>query len=230
MTPQLALDLPAREDFSAETLIAGPSNANALAALDNWQAWPRRALALTGPAGSGKSHMAAVWAQRTGAVILPGRDLGGALAGLASGTALVVEDVDRGVDEDALFHALNRAAEGTLSGLLLTARKRPALWPAALADLVSRLRALPHAELAEADDDLLTRLMEKQLQDRGAPIRPGVIGYLLPRMERSVQAVRALVDALDKTALARRTPITRAVAREVLETWNDGDAEEGETP
>lgn len=226
MTPQLALNWPAREDFSAGSLIPGPSNAEARAALERWSDWPRNVMALTGPEGAGKSHLGAIWAARCGAAILPASTLKDSLPELETGRALLVEDVDRGVDEDALFHTLNRAAQGDIPALLLTARRPPVLWPATLPDLVSRLRALPHADLHEADDELLTRLIEKQLQDRGAPVRPGVIEYLLPRMERSVAAVRRLVDRMDKLALVKKTPINRAVAREVLETWPDsGEAE-----
>jgi chromosomal replication initiation ATPase DnaA len=226
MTPQLALDLPAREDFSAESLILGPSNTEALAALGRWPDWPRNVMALIGPEGSGKSHLGTVWAGQCEAAIIPAAALADQLAGLEPGRCVLVEDVDRGVDEDALFHALNRAAQGDIPALLLTARKPPVLWSAGLPDLVSRLRALPHADLHEADDELLTRLIEKQLQDRGAPIRAGVIEYLLPRMERSVAAVRRLVEQMDKLALVKKTPITRAIAREVLESWqHSGDAE-----
>ena len=222
MTPQLALNLPAREDFSAESLIRSPSNAEALAALERWADWPRNVMALIGPDGAGKSHLGTVWASGCDAVILPAAGLAEGLKALNDGQALLVEDVDRGVDEDALFHTLNRAAEDDIPGLLLTARRLPVLWGCALPDLVSRLRALPHVDLHEADDELLTRLIEKQLLDRGAPVRPGVIDYLLPRMERSVAAVRRLVDRMDKLALVRKTPINRTVAREVLDTWQDG--------
>jgi len=221
MTPQLALDLPAREDFSASSLILGPSNAEALAALGRWPDWPRNVMALIGPEGAGKSHLATVWALRCDAEIVEAADLAERLADIAPGRRVLVEDIDRALDDDALFHTLNRAAEGDIPALLLTARKPPVLWPAQLPDLVSRLRALPHADLHEADDELLTRLIEKQLQDRGAPIRPGVIDYLLPRMERSATAVRRMVERMDKLALVKKTPITRAIAREVLETWQD---------
>ncbi|MHA6288389.1 P-loop NTPase family protein [Maricaulis sp. CAU 1757] len=228
MTAQLALHWPAREDFSADSLIEGPSNSAALAALSRWQSWPKHVLALTGPEGAGKSHIAAIWARDTAAATLRASTLADRLTSLPQGHCLVVEDVDRGCDDDALFHVLNRAAKGEIPGLLLTARSTPVLWPARLPDLVSRLRALPHTPIAEPDDEVLTQLIEKQLRDRGAPIRPGVIEYLLPRMERSVSAVRVLVDRLDKLALVKKTPITRAVAREVLSEWGEGREAEGD--
>jgi len=225
MTPQMALDLPAREDFSEAAFMLGPSNAAARDVLSRSDDWPRNVMALIGPEGAGKSHLAAIWAMQNQALILPAAALAGQMSTLAADASLVIEDVDRGVDEDALFHLLNRAAEGEIPALLLTARTLPVYWPARLPDLASRLRALVHVDLNEADDALLSRMMEKQLADRGAPVRPGVIDYLLPRMERSVAAVRVLAERMDKLALVKKTPITRAIAREILDSWSEtGDA------
>ncbi|MFT6461141.1 MAG: chromosomal replication initiation ATPase DnaA [Maricaulis maris] len=225
MTPQMALDLPARQDFSAAAFIAGPSNSAARDVLGRPDDWPRNVMALIGPEGAGKSHLAAIWAERQQAMVLPAPMLGDRLASLDPDCAMVIEDVDQGVDDDALFHLFNRAAEGGIPALLLTARTRPAQWTASVPDLVSRLRALVHVDLHEADDELLTRVLEKQLADRRAPVRPGVIDYLLPRMERSVAAVRILAERMDKLALVKKTPITRAIAREILDSWTEtGDA------
>ncbi|WP_291764247.1 MULTISPECIES: AAA family ATPase [Maricaulis] len=225
MTPQMALDLPARQDFSAAAFIAGPSNSAARDVLGRPDDWPRNVMALIGPEGAGKSHLAAIWAERQQAMVLPAPMLGDRLASLDPDCAMVIEDVDQGVDDDALFHLFNRAAEGGIPALLLTARTRPAQWSASVPDLVSRLRALVHVDLHEADDELLTRVLEKQLADRRAPVRPGVIDYLLPRMERSVAAVRILAERMDKLALVKKTPITRAIAREILDSWTEtGDA------
>lgn len=226
MTGQMALNLPVRVDFSADTFVEGRANAEAVAALARWRDWPRAAMALVGPAGAGKSHLAAIWAREVKARCMVAADLEAGLATLPFGHCLLVEDVDRDVPEAALFHAINRAAEGEIPGLLLTGRKPTVLWPADLPDLVSRLRALPYVELHEPDDELLTRVLMKQFQDRGAPLRPGVIDYLLPRMERSVAAARDLVDRMDKLALIRQSAVTRSIARAVLEELaEDGDSE-----
>ncbi|WP_300530095.1 hypothetical protein [Maricaulis sp.] len=228
MTQQLALDLPGRVDFSVDSFIRGDANREAVTALERWRDWPAGAFALVGPPGSGKSHLAAIWAQQSGARMTTLHALESVLDQLEPGAALVVEDADRGGSETALFHAFNRAAEGDLPALLLSARLPPAQWGAELPDLVSRLRALPQVTLHEPDDDLLTQLIQKQLNDRHAPIKPGVIEYLLPRMERSVAAARTLVDLLDKRALVKRTPITRAVAREVLAELNPDAPDPGD--
>lgn len=220
MKEQIALDLPARVDFRASRFIDGAANADARAALLRWRDWPRGVMALVGPEGSGKSHLAAIWATEADAHILSVREFADGMESLPTGCALLVEDIDQNLPEQTLFHAINRAAEQNVSALLLTARKFPVLWQARLPDLVSRLRALPHVELHEPDDQLLTRVLEKLFADRGSPVNSGVIEYLLPRMDRSVAAARRLVELIDKRALVKKTAVTRSVAREVLDMWD----------
>lgn len=226
MTEQMALDLPVEVDFSPESYIASPANQDARAALNRWRDWPDRRMALIGPEGAGKSHLSHIWAWQMDAHVCTGDTLASTLETLPSGVSLVVEALDDTLPEQALFHAINRASEGDISALLLTARTPPTQWTAHLPDLVSRLRATPQVALAEPDDEMLTALMQKHLQDRRAPVKDGVIDYLLPRMERSVSAARAIVERMDKRALVKQTPITRAIARETLENWSQTECED----
>lgn len=220
MSEQLALGLPPRDDFSAARFVNGDANAAGRAALARWRDWPGGALVLAGPPGSGKSHLAAIWREECGARLVAAKSIGDATASLPEGRAILIEDADRGYDEDGLFHLLNRANQGKVAGLLLTARTSPARWPVTLPDLASRLAALPVAELLEPDDDLLRRVLEKLFRDHQSPVAEGMIDYLLPRMERSVDAARRLVAELDQVAMARRTPVNRGVARRVLGEWD----------
>ena len=226
MTEQLALNLPVEVDFSPEAYICSPANQDARSALQRWRDWPNHRMALIGPEGSGKSHLVHIWAKQAKAHICRGDELETRLERLPSGAALVVEGLDGCLPEQALFHAINRASEDDISALLLTGRASPAQWTAHLPDLVSRLRATPLVSLHEPDDDLLSGLMQKHLQDRRAPVKPGVIEYLLPRMNRSVAAARAVVERMDKLALVKQTPITRSIAREVLEAWSQSECED----
>ncbi len=190
-----------RSDF-----VVSPANAEALGAVDAWPAWPGGALCLVGPAGSGKSHLAAIWVARTGAVAWDGRTSQG---------PVLLEDADRRGSEEVLFHLLNRAAEG--HGLLLTARARPAGWPAHLPDLRSRLNALAVAEIEEPDDLVLSGVLARLFAERSITPPEDLIPYLVKRIERSVPQARAVVEQLDEEAAALHRPVTRALAREVLE-------------
>jgi chromosomal replication initiation ATPase DnaA len=214
---QLAFALDHAESFAREDFLSGPSNIAALALIDSWPDWPDRAMALIGPEGSGKSHLASIWAEEAGARsisarLLPQIDLS---AAFATG-ALVVEDLTpNDLDERALFHLLNLAREER-AHLLLTARSAPNGWPVSILDLASRLRALPAVVVAPPDDALLRSLIVKLATDRQIPADEALVNYLVTRIERSFAATRAAVLRLDQEAMRQHRPVTRALAAELF--------------
>lgn len=214
---QLVLALCHAESFAREDFLSGPSNAVALALVDAWPDWSHRTVMLTGPEGSGKSHLAAIWAQAAGARLIAARALEEASvpAALATG-ALVVEDLAAGsFEERALFHLLNLAREQE-AFVMLTARTPPTTL--AIPDLSSRLKALPVAAIAPPDDGLLRALLLKLFSDRQLAVDEALLGYVGTRIERSFAAARALVALLDAEAMRRKRPLTRALASEILRT------------
>ena len=214
---QLALALGHHTSFAREDFLEGPSNAAPLALIERWPDWPDRLLVLAGPEGSGKSHLAAIWAAAAGARFVAARALGEAnLPAALSTGALVIEDVaGEAVDERALFHLINLAREEG-AFVLLTALTPPAGWTLRLADLASRLRALPVLALGPPDDALLRALLVKLFADRQLKVDESLMAYLMIRIERSFAAARAFVERLDREALRRRRPVTRALAAEML--------------
>ncbi len=216
LTLELALPPPtyAREDF----VVAG-GNREALAWIDRWPDWPAPALALSGPTGCGKTHLARIWAARAGAVVIDGADLEGKsvadLSDMAAATpAIVLEDADR-APERALFHLYNLLRE--CGGyLLLTSVLPPARWSIALPDLASRLRAAPAVVVAPPDDELLGSIILKQLGDRQLHAGAGVVQYLVSHMERSAEAAQRVVAALDRRGLVEQREIDRRLAADVL--------------
>jgi chromosomal replication initiation ATPase DnaA len=212
MARQLRLRLGRPASHSRESFVAGPSNAQATAALDAWPRWPGGCLALVGPEGVGKTHLARAWAQAAGARIL---DHGEADPAAAAGTPVLLEDVDRGVSEEALFHLITLAPRPG-GGLLLTARTPPTLWPAALPDLRSRLNALYVAEIEEPDDEVLSGVLQRFFQARNIRPAPDLYPYLLRRMERSAVSARTIVEQLDE-APDELKPVSRVLARQLLE-------------
>ena len=215
---QLVLALDHATSFAREDFLAGPSNAAALALIERWPDWPDRVMALVGPEGSGKTHLASIWAEASGARVLTAKLLGDAdlPAALATG-ALVLEDLEpEGLDERALFHLLNLAREEG-AYLLITARAAPAGFPVGIRDLASRLRAVPAVTLAAPDDALLRALIVKLAADRQLAVDEALVNYLANRIERSFAAARAAVALLDEEALRRRRPVTRALAAELFQ-------------
>lgn len=213
MSRQLRLRLGRALRTGRSDFVVSPANAQALRAVDAWPAWPGGALCLVGPPGSGKSHLAAIWRERTGAA---------AWSGEAPQGPVLLEDADLEAgrpSDELLFHLLNRAAEG--DGVLLTARTRPAGWPTELPDLRSRLNALAVAEIEEPDDAVLAGVLLRLFAERSITPPEDLIPYLVRRIERSVPQARLLVERLDDEASALHRPVSRALAREVLEGTHD---------
>jgi len=214
---QLALALPHAESLARDNFLEGPANAAGIALVDAWPEWPSPIMLVVGPEGSGKSHLAAIWAEQAGARsttahLLTAANVPGALA---TG-ALVVDDLrERQFDERALFHLLNLAREDG-AYVLITARTLPSAFEVELRDLRSRLRALPVVTLGEPDDDLFRALIVKYCADRQMAVDETVVGYLASRIERSYAAVRHAVALLDTEALRQGRPVTRALAAELL--------------
>jgi chromosomal replication initiation ATPase DnaA len=211
VTRQLAFDLPGQEALTRADFFVSPSNALALQTVETWQDWPGGKLLLVGPAGSGKTHLAHVWAALSGAPILPAETLAKTDLAPLAGRAVVVENADRiGPAEAQLFHLHNLVTTG--GALLLTARTPPRDWGLKLADLTSRMQATPIAPLNAPDDALLAAVLVKLFADRQVTVPANLIPYLISRMPRSISAARRLVAGLDAHALATARPITRALA------------------
>lgn len=213
MAQQLRLTLRRALGFRAEDFVAGPSNEQARATLAAWPRWHGGALTLFGPEGVGKSHLAQLWAQKVGAATL---DRGDPDLNLAAKGPVLVEDVDRGISGEALFHLINLAGrEG--GGLLLTARTPPVAWPAELPDLRSRLNAMLTAQIEPPDDLVLQAVLKRLFEERSIRPTKDVYPYLLRRMERSVPQARDIVQRLDEAADETGRPISRALSRQILE-------------
>jgi chromosomal replication initiation ATPase DnaA len=214
---QLAFALPHTESLSRDDFLEGPGNAAAVDLIDRWPDWPGRVVMLVGDSGSGKSHLASIWAANAGARSTTARSLtADAVPGALATGALVIEDLAPSeIDERALFHLLNLARQEE-ADVLMTARTQPAGWSLQLPDLQSRLRAVPIVALAPPDDGLLRALIVKLCMDRQLSVDEALVSYVASRIERSFAAARAAVELLDAEALRLRRPVTRALAAELF--------------
>ncbi len=225
--PQLTLPLASSPGYERENFFVSQSNEIAYGMVELWPRWPDPVLLLTGPPGAGKSHLGAIWASIAGAGILPALSLAAAdIDTLAASGPLLIEDADAiGEAEAELFHLINLMRERG-KALVLTAKTHPDAWGLRTADLLSRLRRAPAAALAPPDDALMRAVLVKLLVERQLTAGTGLISYVLIRLERSLDAARSFVDALDREALARQSRITKAIARDVLNAMR-GEGENG---
>lgn len=218
---QLPLDLGHGTGYSRDDLVVSAANEQAVALVDRWPDWPSPVVILAGPTGSGKTHLASIWRERSHAAELDGRSLSGDVSGLGDRPVLI-DDIDAApFSEQALFHLIN-AVRAAGSHLLLTARRFPLAWVVRLPDLSSRLKAAAMVEIYEPDDLLLDGVITKLFADRQVEVEPHVVQYLARRIERSLATAIRVVDRLDRMALVQKTRITRALAAEAVSAMDEG--------
>jgi chromosomal replication initiation ATPase DnaA len=211
---QLTLPLGYESKFARVDLIETVSNRDALSLIDAWPNWSATVAAIIGPASSGKTHMATVWAGRAGAVFLDASHI----EAMPQETRFaVIDDIDRAatLDQTGLFHLIN-AVKLAGGNVLITSSKPLAALDITLPDLASRLAAATRAEIAMPDDDLLRALIAKGFADRQLLVEPDVAAFLAPRIERSAKAAQDIVARLDQGALAKGARISRQFAASVL--------------
>ena len=217
---QLVLDWHWAHAPSRDEVIEAPGLVPALALVDAWPRWPGPAAVLAGPAGSGKTHLARLWAARAEALPLAPERLDGLDPAILGERCVLIEDASavalgRRAVAVGLFHLLNHA-RGMGSSVMLTARSSPASWPLPFADLASRLRAAQHVSLPAPDEGLMRAVMAKLMSDRQMPPDAAVIDAAIPRLDRSLAAVRDLVRRLDRRALAERRAPSRRMVLDLL--------------
>lgn len=220
---QLTFDLGHRSALGRDDFLIADNNRDAVSWIDLWPEWPAPALILYGPAACGKTHLAAVWSDRTKAVSIPPQSLSTENADIlfAKGEHFLIDPVDTWIGDRAaettLFHLYNLAKENKRT-ILMTMRNPPVRLSFAIPDLASRLRAAPGIAIHAPDEMLLGAVLVKMFADRQIQITEDVLNYILPRMERSFAAARDLVGKADQLALAEKRPVSVPVIRHVLMT------------
>jgi chromosomal replication initiation ATPase DnaA len=222
---QLPLDLGHSPGFSRDDLVVSDANRQAVALIDRWPRWETSVMVLAGPPGSGKSHLAAIWAERAGAASIGADGIEAWLQATELSQPVLIDDADaKDLDEPGLFHLIN-AVRAAGTHLLLTARRFPSAWGVGLPDLASRLNAAATVEILEPDDLLLAGVITKLFADRQIEVEPHVVQFLVRRIERSLSTAISVVERLDRTALEEQTRITRALAAETINAMDEGQAE-----
>ena len=214
MTEQLALDFPTRQAYGRSNFWVAPCNQEAIAWIDKYPDWPTHALVIYGEAGSGKTHLSAIFSDER----IEAKDLTEDF--IPKTQKVVVENLEGLKNEKALFHLFNRINEMN-GGLLMTARKIPIFL---LPDLQSRIGMTPKAEIKMPDDDTIMSICAKMFSDKQAIVEPAVLMYIVTRVPRSFDAVRKVVNTVDELSLAQGRRITIYLVKDAIEklTQNGG--------
>ena len=168
--------------------------------IESWPDWPGRAVVLVGPEGSGKSHLAAIWAAEAARASSPRARSARPTCRPRSRPARSWSRTSRpgAFDERALFHLhQSRARGGGLPPAHGAHARRPA-GRSASAISARGSRRCRWSTLAPPDDALLRAVLVKLFADRQLDVDESLIGYVATRIERSFAAARAAVARLDQ--------------------------------
>ena len=217
---QMPLDIRFPKLHGRNDFIIGSCNRLAAAWINRWPNWPNpsHCLNLVGPAGAGKSHLAAIWQNMCGAHLCDHPTELDFVMADSNVRFVVLDKIDGAIDwpEETLFHLFNRCVIES-GGLLMLSEQPVAQMHWDLADLRSRMRGVGMASIDLPDDALIYELLEKSFFDRQLLAPPAMLRYLVSRMERTFDAVQTIVTALDRRSIADKKPLSIHMARLVLQ-------------
>ncbi|MFN3225296.1 MAG: HdaA/DnaA family protein [Hyphomicrobiales bacterium] len=218
---QLVLDIVPPPSFAAEDFVAGAANEKARDLIDTL-AWPTPVGVLTGQAGSGKTHLAHVFALKFAD---PRWFDGAPPRGLTAESAVLIDGLGSWAsqpigewNEDVLFHTME-AARAAQVPVLITSQEAPEQLGLKRPDTLSRLRSGIRAAISPPDDALFQAIAIKLFTDRQLMVDPAIADYLLQRMERSYANLSKLIALIDERSLAAERSITKPLAGEVLAAY-----------
>lgn len=223
---QLLLDLSYKPDYSSANFMKSSCNWEALEWIDRWPNWPMKMIAIYGEPSCGKTHLAHIWQEKSGASYL---NFAEALRlspekVVKANQAIILDNADlypptntqsQKNQEEWLFHFYNLIKENH-SDLLICSRQAPNHWVVTLPDLRSRLSTILSVAVNPPDEDALRAVLVKQCAEKGMTLSPEVAEYILRRVERSFESIRNLVTILDQKTLTLHRSLTLGLVRNVL--------------
>jgi chromosomal replication initiation ATPase DnaA len=218
---QIPFDLGHRTAMGRDDFLIAPNNQDAVAWIDLWPDWPAPVLILYGPVASGKSHLSAVWGEKSNAACIHPGTLNDESIRHIAGAArhVILEDADKLIGniegEKGLFHLYNLFKEEKRS-ILMTLMEPPVRRSFAVPDLASRLRAAPAVAIREADDILLGAILVKLFNDRQLRVGQDVVNYIVSHMERSFEEARRIVEAADAKAMIEKRAVSIPLLKDIM--------------
>ncbi len=210
MSRQKLLPLSFKPEYAEEDFCISGCNMEAFRIINRWPEWPSHSIIIYGPKGSGKTHLAKIWQQKTKALPVKGMNIFS-----SPSRCFIAENIENSYDEVALFHIYNATCENN-GFLLMTSNIHPANLKIKTPDLRSRLNATNAIHLGSPDKHLLESVFVKLMSDRQISIKPNIVDFIISQMEPSFSILQKIVNILDIEAMANKQKITIPFVKQIL--------------
>ncbi len=214
---QLPLPISWAFSTSVSDFVVDECNKSAFMLLEQWPLKIKtNFVCLVGETGSGKTHLAHVWADRLGAKFITSEYIENVLLDEpVPHPYYVLDNADEICDDILLFNLYNKIRELD-AYMLMTAKQYPAQWHTGYDDVKSRLKTIDVITIKKPNEVALTKIINQMLLQRGIMCSSDVIAYISNRIERTYESMIYWVNRIDEFRKTTHRKITLKAVRAVL--------------
>ena len=213
---QLILKFDYEKNFKDQDFYLSKSNEYSFKLLNSWPKWQKNFINIIGEKFSGKTHLINIFIEKfKGIKINAGEINNQSLKEIKFYENIVIEDLDRQVDENLFFTLLNIIDQD--NKYLIVTTKIPIVDISfKLDDLNSRSKNFLLSNIKKPEDDLMFALILKNLSDRQISINKKLIDFIIKRIDRSYGKIFDFIYKIDEISLKRKKPIDFKIIKEAL--------------
>lgn len=209
MHQQSTFDFPQQASYDVEEFIVTSANSLSFQKICQWpESWGHTAypyfLLLIGPKQSGKTHLAHIWAQKSGARFLS------KVSSISSN--VIVDDIDEKGEKDLLgiFNMCNEAKKYCL----FTSSKFPNHFK--LKDLVSRLKSIDVSHINTPDKETITIVLSKEFASKSLQVEPKMVSLIADLIPLNFYSAYKAVNILNRESLSTNKPINATLIKKLF--------------
>ena len=213
---QLAFDLPSRPALGRSDFFISDCNSIAVKLMEDWSSWPNRQHILSGPAGSGKTHLAGIFESKYKAIRMQEKDLNNNIfKSLKLHENVILDNFENKSDEKILYSLFNLVDQDN-KYLIINSNIPLTKMGFKLSDLSSRAKNCILAEIKDPDDDLIFALILKNFADMQIKVEKRLIDYIVKRIDRSYRKISNFIYKVDEISLKKKKSINLKIIKNLL--------------
>ena len=213
---QLILKFDYEKNFKDQDFYLSKSNEYSFKLLNSWPKWQKNFINIIGEKFSGKTHLINIFIEKFKGIKINASEINNqSLKEIKFYENIVIEDLDRQVDENLFFTLLNIIDQDN-KYLIVTTKIPIVNISFKLDDLNSRSKNFILSNIKKPEDDLMFALILKNLSDRQISISKKLIDFITKRIDRSYGKIFDFIYKIDEISLKRKKPIDFKIIKEAL--------------